>query len=244
MDEEHLLEQLGLNKHESKIYLTLLRFGEASAVVIAKETSLHRRTVYDELEKLQKKGLVNLKIKKFVQYFAPTSPEKLKEILEEKQVLLSYSLPKLLQQFKNTEKKVSLHIFEGVEGMKAVLNDALRECVKDKDELLMLGAGLKTPEYIKYSFPHYVKYLEKVKWRLIEPDIKDIRKEISIWGKSFMDNCRFLPEKFLSPVGILVYTNRTIIMLLEGEPIIIQIIGSNYSKAFKNYFEILWNVAK
>ncbi len=244
MNEEYLLEQLGLNKHESKIYLMLLRFGEASAVTIAKETSLHRRTVYDEVEKLQKKGLVNLKIKKFVQYFAPTNPEKLKEILDEKQTLLNSSLPNLLRQFKNTEKKVSLHIFEGVEGMKAVLNDALRECVKDKDELLMLGAGLKTPQYIKYAFPHYVKYLEKVKWRLIEPDIKYVRKEMLTWGKVFMKNCRFLPEKFLSPVGILVYTDRTIIMLLEGEPILIQIIGANYSKAFRNYFEILWNVAK
>ncbi|MBI5065392.1 hypothetical protein HZA97_04080 [Candidatus Woesearchaeota archaeon] len=244
MDEECLFEQLGLNKHESKIYLVLLRFGEASAVTIAKETSLHRRTVYDELEKLKKKGLVNLKIKKFVQYFAPSSPEKFKEILEEKQILLNSSLPKLLQQFKNTEKKVSLHIFEGVEGMKAVLNDALKECTKNKDELLMFGAGLKTPQYLKYSFPHYAKYLEKVKWRLIEPDIKDIRNEISTWEKSFMNNCRFLPENYLSPVGILVYTNRTIIMLLEGEPVIIQIIGSKYSKAFRTYFEILWNVAK
>lgn len=56
MEEEYLLEQLGLSKHSAKLYLILLRLGEASAVTLAKEAILHRRTVYDEMERLQKKA--------------------------------------------------------------------------------------------------------------------------------------------------------------------------------------------
>lgn len=243
MDEERILEQLDLEKHEATLYLLLLRLGEASAVMLARESSLHRRTVYDTLERLQKKGLVHLKIKKFVKYFAPTDPDALREMLEEKQAMLRGILPKLLEQFRAKEKKVSVNIFEGIEGIKAVLADATKECLAKKDELVMVGAGLRTPEYLKYSFPRYVEVLKKkIKWRLIEPDLPRIRKGIALWG--IPCNCRFLPEKYLAPVGILTYANRTIIMLLDGEPVLIQIIGASYAKAFKNYFELLWNATK
>ena len=189
--------------------------------------------------------MINIKIKKFVKYFSPVNPEKLHEILEEKQLLLGSLLPKLIQQFQNTERKTTVNIFEGSEGMKSVLNDALKECLKKKDELIMLGAGLKTLRYMKYSFPHYVKYLQKVRWRLIEPDIPQVKTDMLKWNvKTNVKNCRFLPAKYLSPLGILAYTDRTIIMLLENEPILIQIIGHKYSGAFKNYFEILWTAAK
>jgi len=49
------LESLGLTSTESKLYLTLLQVGESTAVQLAKETSIHRRTIYDNLAILIKK---------------------------------------------------------------------------------------------------------------------------------------------------------------------------------------------
>lgn len=247
MEEQTLLEELGFNRHESKIYLLLLKLGESTAVRLGKESGLHRRTVYDTLDKLQKKGFVNTKIKKHIKHFIPTSPERLKEISEEKNILIEKILPSLLKQFISGEHKPVVSIFEGVEGMKAALNDLLRECKKTKGEVTMLGAGLRTPQYMRYSFPHYINHLKKIKWRLIEPNIERVREDLDKWeiSKELMKkHCRFLPAKYLSPLGILVYTDRTIIMLLESEPVLLKIIGINYAKAFRNYFELLWNAAK
>jgi len=53
------LESLGLTTTESKIYTALLRAGESTAVQLSKEIEIHRRTIYDNLNILLKKGLVN-----------------------------------------------------------------------------------------------------------------------------------------------------------------------------------------
>ncbi|MDP1695083.1 MAG: helix-turn-helix domain-containing protein [Candidatus Woesearchaeota archaeon] len=242
VEDEFVLEQLGLEKNEAKIYLLLIKLGESSAVSLARESGLHRRTAYDVLEKLQKKGLVNLKIKKFVKHFSPTNPEALEEMMKEKQRLIKDILPKLSEQYKSKEKKISINIFEGIEGMKTLFSDLIKTCIKKKEEIILIGAGLKTPNYMKHAFPHYIKQMNKMKWRLVEPDTQDIRERIKEWDMEH--SCRFLPEKYLSPMGIVAFADRTIIMLLKEEPRLIEIRGVEYANAFKNYFEIVWASAK
>lgn len=242
MEENNLLESLGLGKHEAKLYFILIKKGESTAVELAKESGLHRRTVYDEIEKLQKKGLVNITIQKGVRHFAPTSPESLKVMLEEKNVILKNLLPQLLSQFKSHEKKVSVNIFEGAEGLKIVFSDILEEFRKKK-EIIMTGAGLKAPQYMKYSFGYYAEELKvSSNWRLIEPDNEKIRDEIQSWGVT--KNCRYISSKFSAPVGFTVYGDKTLIMLVENEPVIIRIVSESVANAFRDYFEILWQVAE
>jgi len=57
------LEELGLDKNEATVYLSLLQFGNAIAGTLIKETKLPRATVYQVLDRLAQKKLV-LKIDK------------------------------------------------------------------------------------------------------------------------------------------------------------------------------------
>ena len=243
MDDVPMLRQLGLSAHEATLYLLLLRHGETTAVTLARDAKLHKRTVYDELEKLQKKGLVSVKIKKYVKYFMPTNPQALQDFLDEKQHILGSLLPQLLQQFNQKGTKLSVTIFEGVEGMKIIFNEVLREFKKKRSEVLMTGAGLRAPELLKYYFSHYVIEVQQAtEWRLVEPDIPRVRKEIAELGLSF--NTRYIPSTFVSPMGFLVYADKSIIMLMEQEPILIQIISKKFANGFRDYFEILWKAGK
>jgi len=52
------LNEIGLTENESKIYLALIDLGPSLAGQISRKTGLHRRTVYDSIEMLIKKGLV------------------------------------------------------------------------------------------------------------------------------------------------------------------------------------------
>ena len=47
-----------------------------------------------------------------------------------------------------------------------------------------------------------------------------------------------------TPSEILVYKNKTAIVLLEKEPLIILIRGESIAKSFKAYFDVMWLVAK
>ena len=47
-----------------------------------------------------------------------------------------------------------------------------------------------------------------------------------------------------TPSEILIYNNKTAIVLLEKEPLIILIRGQSITQSFKAYFDIMWMVAK
>jgi len=48
---QKVLEELGLAKNEAKVYLNLLRLGSASVGKSTAESGVHRRNVYDSLER-------------------------------------------------------------------------------------------------------------------------------------------------------------------------------------------------
>lgn len=54
-----ILEQIGLNKNEAKIYEGLLDLGDASVSAIASASGVNRRNVYDAIKKLQKQNLIS-----------------------------------------------------------------------------------------------------------------------------------------------------------------------------------------
>ena len=56
---EHILKELGLTHLEIKLYKFLLLDGPNHAGLISRKTGVHRRNVYDALERLIQKGLVS-----------------------------------------------------------------------------------------------------------------------------------------------------------------------------------------
>ena len=68
------LVDLGFNKNEAKVYLSLIRFGKVDAKQIIKDTKFHKNIVYDNLSKLIDRGLVSFIIegkKKIFQILYP-----------------------------------------------------------------------------------------------------------------------------------------------------------------------------
>jgi len=53
--------------------------------------------------------------------------------------------------------------------------------------------------------------------------------------------------KFLkqtTPTEIMLYKNKTCIITLTAEPLVIRITGNEVMESFKQYFDIMWNLAK
>ena len=79
-----ILEQAGLTKGESEIYLVLVRIGESIASDIAKHTKIARPNVYDYLNKLKEKRLVSFVNKNNKTYYVPSPPGRLLDFMDEK----------------------------------------------------------------------------------------------------------------------------------------------------------------
>lgn len=120
------LENTGLTPNEAKIYLALLELKRASIWDISTHAGVHRRNAYDAIQRLIYKGLAfQVLPKKFLTY-APVHPDKLKELIEEKQYGLEGILPGLIKKFDKVNTPQSIYVYKGVGGLKNYINLELK----------------------------------------------------------------------------------------------------------------------
>lgn len=126
------LQSLGLTQTEATIYLSGLSQNGTDAQALARLTGIKRPTVYYALETLMQKGLVTKKGVGNRRVFSMTSPENLKMFVDT-QISEMQSKKKSLDGFVETLLKqqgagvpsTSVFHYEGIEGVKMVVEEAL-----------------------------------------------------------------------------------------------------------------------
>lgn len=124
---------MGLTKTESKVYLAGLAHSGIGAQELSKETQVKRPTVYHALETLVQKGLVSKKGTGARRVFHMTAPENIKKLLDQKiealeqqKQTLDALIPLLAQRQQGTKAdSVEVVQYEGIEGIKLVVEEAL-----------------------------------------------------------------------------------------------------------------------
>jgi sugar-specific transcriptional regulator TrmB len=236
------LKELGLTGNETKVYMTLLRLGSASVGRITEESGVHRRNVYDSIERLIKRGLVGHVLKGKVKYFEAANPNLLLNILEEERTALDAKakginsiIPKLLSIHGSRERE-NVIIYKGVKGIKTVLEDVL----KTKKTNHVIGAH-QPPKQIKNYLANFHKRRVKlgVKDRLIF-DKSDAERARALGELPFTE-IRISPMKTESKTSINIYGNRVAI-LMWSDPVGIVIENKEVATAFRNYFDLLWRI--
>src|SRR3989338_2360591 len=125
MDIDKVLRDAGLSDGESKVYLALLKLGNAHVQKLKEESKLHRTTIYDFLDKLIKKGLAGFVVKNNVKFYAAAHPDKLLAFVKEKEDNVKEIFPSLQQMMKQQKEELHVEVYEGEEGFKTLLNDIL-----------------------------------------------------------------------------------------------------------------------
>jgi len=238
MDKVHTLMGLGLSETESNIYLCLLRDKNISAVKIAKETGIHRRTVYDNLEMLLKKGLASFKIDDGIKHFSANNPGVLKTCLEEKMSTLDAVMPLLMQEYGKDNDGLKIQVLKGKQSAKMIMDDV----IASGDTLLWLGGRMYFLDYFRYSKAFVKSKLSKIRIRMIQPDVENIESKMS---EICPVESRIIPARYKSPVGFAVYGNKVALGTLETQDVTMILIENKaFSDAFRNYFEIIWSFAE
>ncbi len=236
------LEKLGLSPNESKIYLALLEIGSSTADKISQKAGIHRRTIYDNVEKLLNKGLISYVIKANKKYFEAADPHKLKDILNEKHEkikeqdeILNNLLPELILTQKLSGNKQEVTIYKGKKGIKTILWDILRE----RKENRVIGAHAIEEYGGLFALFNKKRINLKIKNKMI------FKKEDVLRAKKFKNlkytETRVMPKEHASPLSINIYGDKTALLVSSNEPIGILIKNKDTSGGFKAYFEMLWN---
>ena len=227
------LKQAGLTENESKVYLALVDHGPNLAGRISRLTGLHRRTVYDVTEMLIKKGLIGYILKNNRRYFEASNPNRILELLQEKEDILTPIVTNLLEKYNTKKEKQETNFYKGKEGLKAIFEDQL-----NYKEILILGASPQAYEILKFYFKWYdeKRTKKKIKVKIIAYDKKITNIPLA--------EIRYLPKKYESPVAMNIYGNKTAIILWAEKPIVIAIREKEIADSYRNHFELMWKLAK
>ncbi len=139
MNIQTILKNFGLNDKEAAVYLSLIELGPSPVRAVALKSKVNRGTTYDILKALQKQGLVSFYDTQSHQYFVAESPEKLLSALEvrEQEIgkvkkQITESLPELKSIFEKEGGKPTVKLYEGIKGIRSILEDVLESVSKEK----------------------------------------------------------------------------------------------------------------
>jgi HTH-type transcriptional regulator, sugar sensing transcriptional regulator len=237
-----MLEEFGLTKTEEKVYLTLSQHGISPASELIKQTQLHRTTVYDVLDRLIEKGVVSFVIQNKIKYYTSISPSKFLDIaLEEKkqaeakQELAKKIISEINSIKQETKSNSTAQVFVGIKGQKTVMNDIIEE---GKDFVEFGAEGKFEDDLSSYTQQWADKRIAK------NIHAKIILKEGSSSPKWKMNQVKFVSREYQSPAATIVYGNKVAIFIHEEPMTIILIESKKLSESYRNYFNLLWKIAK
>lgn len=244
----YALTKAGLTAQEANVYLTLLYLGPSNAGKITSKSGIHRRNVYDCIERLIEKGLVSYYRQGKKRFFEAAHPNRLLQVMVEKEERIkdSYNdikamLPELISNYKFSSFKHEASVFRGREGLKTIFEDIL----ETGKENLILGAESKAPKILKHYLTkfHERRITKKIKERfLFNSSERGRGKKLSIMPYT---EVRFMPAPYNPSATINIYDNKTaIITWVEEEPLGILIENQHIARGMKEYFELMWKISR
>lgn len=163
------LEKIGLTEKETKVYLAALELGNATVIALGKKAGINRVTTYVILKSLMHKGLISSLEKGKKTFFVAESPEHLEYILEKEQrdleikkEALEKTIPELKAIYNISDGKPKVKFYEGIEGLKAMQQDAAKlsvsgETVLAFNPLDLYRENFASKEYVKNRLNRQVK---------------------------------------------------------------------------------------
>ena len=237
-----LLQSLGLLDSEIKIYLVALKQGSLTVLEFAKITKLSRQAVYVAIDNLVERGLMTSVLQGKKRFYSAEHPQKLLAYAKRRTSQMNEQVTDLERILPEIELQVGkdrpvVRLFEGKEGLKAIIEDMKVTNFKNSYEIADLEAlyTVLTPEDLKGM--------------RLELKKKGVRIKGFYTGKAsekIVDTERvFLPNEYSDfKANIGVYGNKIELITFEGKMYSIIIESRLLAETFRILFELAFKGSK
>lgn len=241
MDILKTLKTVGLNEKEALVYKAILENGPSSPQEISRLSGLKRPTTYVILSELVYKGISFLIPYSQKKIYRVISPEELLKKVEEKIKIVREQLPELQAlQKSETEEKPYVLFFDGVDGIKQIMDYKLEE-VKNGEILHFMSTTSKKVIDLFEGFAEYNEELlgKNISVRGISPNdpiLKMYRKEDEEYNRQVKE---LNLQEYKSNVSIEIgktWVKMADFYNLQG--IVIQ--NKTIAESLKQIFEMTW----
>ena len=244
---QELLQKIGLSLNEARVYEALLYSGEVNVNKISVKSKVHRRNVYDSLNKLIEKGLASEMFIKGEKLFKAIDPERLKEIIKEKETALKTFLPEMKKLYQSVQPEAEAYLFRGIEGAKNYLQLILQE----KQPVYFIGAkAMWLDPRLKHYLPHFDAERKKLGIKfmhLFDYEVKTKKPEIlKLVGKPY----KFLPKNYSSPTMVDIFGDYVVTFVgvkpgeLYEEPLMFVMKSKLLADGYRKFFQFMWDNCK
>lgn len=238
-----LLEQIGLNPAQAKVYIALIEKGALTPPQVSETTGESRTNAYmilDQLESLELIEKVESARKLTYQAKNPVALEKLSEkrrrAVMDAETRVKQAMPTLLSYYYSFTERPGVKMFEGIDGLKELYQDTLR--TRQTIHLIRTPAESKTlgSDYIN-------KYIEKrrslsIHTYALTPDVPDANRDTEV-DKANLFHRTWLPkDSYTAPVEVDIYGDKTAFMIFGEEIMGIVIDSPQLAAAMRQIFKL------
>lgn len=242
-----VLQGIGLNSNEAKVYLVCLKLGTQDIDAISQKTGFSPYETSLILTNLLDRGFIS-KFAKGKDFFTAEKPHVLLKILEntkykmEKSIkVFSSVLPKFEEFMNPALTKPEISFYEGKEGIIAAYEDSLTS----KTDILAIASVEDTESY----FPEYVpKYYKRRKTagifiRAIFPDSKMARQRHER-DKEELRISKIIPNTLLKfHIELYIYEDKVAYFSVAEELAVI-VKSKIIAESMRDVFELCWKMAE
>jgi len=236
-----VLQKLGLDEKEARFYLAALEFGPTTILKLANSTSLQRSTIYEFLDDLIEKGIIEIIISGKRKLYQGSDPKKLKSLLAQQQSLLDSIIPELSAMMGKGDQRPKIMLYEGPEGIKKVYEDTLDQ--PDGSEFLAFTSLEDIYNVIPESYrKSYLKRrsAKKISVRVIVKEDDFSKAYIGENKKEYRKTLAIKKEQFPLSNEINIYKNKVAILSFGDEKIGIIIESRQIAESMKAIFNVMW----
>ena len=240
------LQDIGLSKEETNVYLAGLELGESSVQNIAKKAGIKRPTAYIIIDSLIAKSLFYQTFKGKKRYFGAQNPKDLEINLKRKAFDLAKIMPELNSIYNTLEFKPKVRFYEGVTGLMSVYNDML-DSTPENGEIVSLS-GIKNlfdmlpKEFVTEYFTRRIR--KNITAKILAIDSEESRE----WVKNAEEEMREIQiiseNKFNFSGEIEIYGDKVALISFKENYMTIVIESKEIANMHKLFFDLTWNSLK
>jgi sugar-specific transcriptional regulator TrmB len=231
---DSILQELGLSKNETLVYLTLVKRGQSTAYRISKDAKLYKANTYQAVDTLIRKNLITKLVVNNRQLIKAVPPEEFLGMIDRQKEKMQALLPMISRNFDDESEIIS--VFSGVD----MFMNMLYHLLDLNKPIYVFDIPSYAPEMLKYYLPkfHAERIRRKVKmYHLYDYDAKD---RINTIGKMHYTYARQGKAKRFSLVSTLTCGDITLIINWKKNIKVIQVKDNDVAETYKHQFDILW----
>ena len=243
MNENHIktLQDFGLSAHEAGVYYAGLLLGPTTVLKISKLSGVKRTSIYAITDALKNKGLMSIQLKGLKQLFVAENPDRLKNVIDQKQQALQYVLPEFQKMFQTRGDEGGFKYYEGLSAVKQIYLEILKELQNGDEYCAITNHGT----WLDLDPIFFEKFIEKraklpITIRLLfEENTRG--KEHKKFEKNFNEQIRILPIGTTLDTNIVITPKKILMHTLSGNITGVVLTNKSFIKMQKEFFEIMWN---